>query len=48
VLRYDRSYFDKLIASLLPFLEKVTTGPLAWLISPCGEGSHPPRQIPLT
>lgn len=33
-LRYDRTYFDKLVASLLPLLEKLTTGNIAKLISP--------------
>lgn len=33
-LRYDRSYFDKLVASLLPLLEKLTTGKIAELIAP--------------
>ena len=41
VLRYDRSYFDKLIASLLPFLEKVTTGSLGSLISPRADDGDP-------
>ncbi len=44
VLRYDRSYFDKLIASLLPFLEKVTTGQLSSLLSP-QTGSDDPRPL---
>lgn len=33
-LRYDRTYFDKLVASLLPLLEKLTTGKIAKLIAP--------------
>lgn len=33
-LRYDRTYFDKLVASLLPLLEKLTTGNIAKLIAP--------------
>ena len=33
-LRYDKTYFDKLVASLLPLLEKLTTGRVGKLISP--------------
>ena len=33
-LRYDRTYFDKLVASLLPLLEKLTTGKIGNLIAP--------------
>lgn len=33
-LRYDKTYFDKLVASLLPLLEKLTTGEIGELISP--------------
>lgn len=33
-LRYDRSHFDKLVASLLPLLEKLTTGNIGKLIAP--------------
>ena len=33
-LRYDRTYFDKLVASLLPLLEKLTTGKIGKLIAP--------------
>jgi conjugative coupling factor TraD (TOL family) len=33
-LRYDRTYFDKLVASLLPLLEKLTTGKISKLIAP--------------
>jgi len=31
---YDKTYFDKIVASLLPLLEKLTTGKVAELISP--------------
>lgn len=31
---YDKTYFDKITASLLPLLEKLTTGKIAELISP--------------
>ena len=33
-LRYDRTYFDKIVASLMPLLEKLTTGKVGKLISP--------------
>lgn len=33
-IEYDRSYFDKIVASVLPLLEKLTTGQTAELISP--------------
>lgn len=33
-LRYDKTYFDKLVASLLPLLEKLTTGKVGQLIAP--------------
>ena len=34
VFKYDRTYFDKLVSSLGPLLEKLTTGPVADLLSP--------------
>lgn len=33
-LRYDKTYFDKIVASLLPLLEKLTTGKTGKLIAP--------------
>jgi len=33
-VRYDKTYFDKIVASLLPLLEKLTTGALAPLLAP--------------
>ena len=33
-VRYDKTYFDKIVASLLPLLEKLTTGATAELLSP--------------
>jgi len=33
-LRYDKTYFDKLVASLLPLLEKLTTGNISELVAP--------------
>jgi conjugative coupling factor TraD (TOL family) len=31
---YDKTYFDKIVASLLPLLEKLTTGEISALLSP--------------
>ncbi len=36
-IRYDRTYFDKIVASLLPLLEKLTTGKTA---APVVAGLH--------
>lgn len=33
-LNYEKSHFDKLVASLLPLMEKLTTGRIAALLSP--------------
>lgn len=33
-VRYDKTYFDKIVASLLPLLEKLTTGKVSELLSP--------------
>jgi len=33
-VRYDKTYFDKIVASLLPLLEKLTTGKIAQLLAP--------------
>lgn len=33
-VRYDRSFFDKIVASLLPLLERLTTGKTAQLLAP--------------
>lgn len=33
-VRYDKTYFDKIVASLLPLLEKLTTGKIAELLAP--------------
>jgi len=33
-LNYEKSHFDKLVASLLPLMEKLTTGRTASLLSP--------------
>ncbi|WP_111748818.1 type IV conjugative transfer system coupling protein TraD [Salinisphaera orenii] len=33
-VRYDKTYFDKIVASLLPLLEKLTSGAIAQILSP--------------
>lgn len=43
-VRYDKTYFDKIVASLLPLLEKLTTGKVAELIAP-DETAKDPRPI---
>jgi len=45
VVTYENSYFQKLVASLYPFLEKVTTGEIADLVSPDYENLADPRPI---
>ncbi len=37
--KYDRTYFDKIVSSVGPLMEKLTTGPIAELISPTEESS---------
>jgi len=44
-VRYDRTYFDKIVASLLPLLEKLTTGKTASLLSPDYLDMEDPRPI---
>ncbi|EGT3611399.1 type IV conjugative transfer system coupling protein TraD [Morganella morganii] len=44
-IRYDRTYFDKIVASLLPLLEKLTTGKTSALLSPDYADMHDPRPI---
>lgn len=44
-VRYDQKYFDKIVASLLPLLEKLTTGKTAELISPNYHDMQDPRPI---
>lgn len=34
IISYEQSYFNKLVASLIPLLEKLTTGKVAELVSP--------------
>ncbi|ELQ9310777.1 type IV conjugative transfer system coupling protein TraD [Serratia marcescens] len=44
-VRYDRTYFDKIVASLLPLLEKLTTGKTAELLAPNYMDMSDPRPI---
>jgi len=44
-VRYDRTYFDKIVASLLPLLEKLTTGKTAQLLAPNYADLDDPRPI---
>lgn len=40
-IQYDKTYFDKLTASLLPFVEKVTSGRLVELVAPTYDAKDP-------
>ncbi|MGV6989220.1 type IV conjugative transfer system coupling protein TraD [Testudinibacter sp. P80/BLE/0925] len=44
-VRYDKTYFDKIVASLLPLLEKLTTGKIAELLAPNYNNIHDERPI---
>lgn len=44
-VRYDKTYFDKIVASLLPLLEKLTTGKIAQLLAPDYADLTDPRPI---
>ncbi len=44
-VRYDRTFFDKIVASLLPLLEKLTTGKTAQLLAPNYTDLEDPRPI---
>ncbi|MCL1861887.1 MAG: type IV conjugative transfer system coupling protein TraD [Proteobacteria bacterium] len=44
-VRYDRTYFDKIVASLLPLLDKLTTGKIAQLLAPNYSDLDDPRPI---
>jgi len=44
-VRYDRTYFDKIVASLLPLLEKLTSGKTAELLAPDYLNMNDPRPI---
>lgn len=45
ILANDRTYFEKLVNSLYPLLEKLTTGKIAELISPEYDDTSDPRPI---
>ncbi|HEI8951391.1 TPA: type IV conjugative transfer system coupling protein TraD [Morganella morganii] len=44
-VRYDQKYYDKIVASLLPLLEKLTSGKTAQLISPDYRDMADPRLV---
>ncbi|MQT88083.1 conjugative coupling factor TraD, PFGI-1 class [Pseudomonas nabeulensis] len=44
-VRYDKTYFDKIVASLLPLLEKLTSGKVAQLLAPNYSDLNDPRPI---
>lgn len=44
-LEYDKTYFDKLTASLLPLIEKLTSGSVGELIAPDYDDTSDPRPI---
>jgi len=43
--KYDRTYFDRIVSSVGPLMEKLTTGPVAALISPDDLDAADPRPI---
>ena len=43
--RYDKTYFDKIVSSVGPLMEKLTTGSIAALISPDDQDTRDPRPI---
>ena len=44
-VRYDKTYFDKIVASLLPLLEKLTSGKISQLLAPNYSDLADPRPI---
>jgi conjugative coupling factor TraD (SXT/TOL subfamily) len=44
-IEYDKTYFDKLTASLLPLMEKLTSGPVGQLLSPNYEDLNDHRPV---
>lgn len=42
---YEKTFYDKLVASLFPLLEKLTSGPTAELLSPNYDDLNDPRPI---
>ena len=43
--KYDRTYFDKIVSSVGPLLEKLTTGKIAELLSPATEDLEDERPV---
>lgn len=43
--KYDKTYFDKIVSSVGPLMEKLTTGTIAALISPNYQDQHDTRPI---
>jgi conjugative coupling factor TraD (TOL family) len=43
--KYDKTYFDKIVSSVGPLMEKLTTGSVAALISPDYQDDHDARPI---
>lgn len=44
-VRYDKTYFDKIVASLLPLLEKLTTRKISQLLAPDYGDLNDPRPV---
>lgn len=44
-VQYDRTYYDKIVASLMPLLEKLTAGKMAQLIAPDYQDTADPRPL---
>lgn len=44
-VRYDKAYFDKIVTSLLPLLEKLTIGEIAQLLAPDYGNPSGPRPV---
>ncbi len=44
-IEYDKTYFDKLTASLLPLMEKLTSGPVGKLLSPDYSDTNDTRPV---
>lgn len=44
-IEYDKTYFDKLTASLLPLMEKLTSGPVGKLLSPDYDDASDTRPV---
>ncbi len=44
-IQYERTYFDKIVSSVGPLMEKLTTGAVAGLISPNYDNEEDPRPV---